>query len=67
MPVIDKPLSRAEVADLLGVQRKTLSRWVRQRLFPKPTIRGYGRNGKMLWSAGVVARALEGRGVRKKT
>jgi predicted DNA-binding transcriptional regulator AlpA len=56
-----KTLGLNEVAEVLGVTRKTLVRWLKAGLFPQPAVRGYGPRGKMLWSTAQVEEVLAGK------
>jgi predicted DNA-binding transcriptional regulator AlpA len=55
-----RPLTAKEVTELIGCTRKTLDHWVAAGIFPPPTFKGRGRNGKLFWSREMVRKALDG-------
>ncbi len=54
----DKPLTLGEVAEIFGVDKRTIQRWVKERRFPQP-FRPAGINGKPFWRPSDIALFVE--------
>jgi hypothetical protein len=51
---MSQPLGLPEIADMLGVEERTVQQWIRRDLLPDPTYKGV--NGSPAWERDLILR-----------